>query len=266
MARPFIEFIQAQNLTWDARHGVEIKHLSQDDETGASSSIVRYPPGWQTPGRTLASDQEFFVLDGEIRHGNVIYTQDCYAFWPRGFQRQAMVTPTGAVVLMFHAAPDPNAPYDPDRLTEYVNIREGDWNADLVAMGLDAMATFSRIRRLRSDPDTGEITYVTAVLPFFQESQPERHPVIQEIFVLAGEVAGPHGIMRAGAYVWRPANITHGPYGSTTGAVFLFRSHGGPQATEHDPPVPFRFDPPHNTVVPPCLRVLAEPVPPFTRY
>lgn len=48
---------------------------------------------------------------------------------------------------------------------------------------------------------TGEITYVTAVMPYFQESQPERHPIIQKIFVLAGEVAGPQGMMRSGSYV-----------------------------------------------------------------
>ena len=38
-------------------------------------------------------------------------------------------------------------------------------------------------------PVTGEITYITATIPYWQESQPERHPVIQEFFCLAGEIA-----------------------------------------------------------------------------
>ena len=122
-------------------------------------------------------------------------------------------------MLTFFSAPV--TIFDPARLTDRIDLREGDWNADLAAMGLEVMASGARIRRLRSDPVSGEITYVTATMPYFQETQPERHPVIQEIFVLSGDVAGPQGIMRAGSYVWRPENITHGPYGSTTGAVFF---------------------------------------------
>jgi hypothetical protein len=73
--------------------------------------------------------------------------------------------------------------------------------------------------------------------------------------------------MRAGAYVWRPENKTHGPYGSTTGAVFFFRSHGGPQSTEHDPPAPFDFDPLHRPVLPDTLHEPgADPFPAPARY
>ncbi len=267
MTRPHIEFIAAQVLPWQPafRPGATMKLLSQDPETGALSAIVRYPPGWSAAPGTLDTDEEFLVLDGELDHGNTCYGPDCYAFWPGGYGRQAITAPGGATVLTFLSAPVSG--FDPARLTERIDLRDGQWQADLAAMGLELMAAHARIRRLRSDPATGEITYVTAVMPYFQESQPERHPVIQEIFVLAGEVAGPQGIMRAGSYVWRPENKTHGPYGSTTGAVFFFRSHGGPQSTEHDPPAPFDFDPPHNPVLPATLaQPGAEPMPAPIRY
>lgn len=268
MARPHIEFVQAQHLSWqDARlrPGVAMKLLSEDTATGAMSAVFRYPPGWSAPVGALDRDEEFFVLDGALEHDGKRLGPDTYAFWPGGFPRGRVTAPDGAAVLTFLSAPS-NAPFDPARLTESLDIRHGDWHADLAAMGLEVMASFARLRRLRSDPRTGEITYVTATMPYWRESQPERHPVIQEFFVLAGEAAGPQGIMRAGAYVWRPANVTHGPYGSTTGAVFFFRSHGGPQSTEHDPPMDFRFDPPHRPVLPPVLRDVGGPVAPFARY
>lgn len=270
MPRPHIEFVQAQHLSWEpcvSRPGVTMKRLSHDPQTGALSALLRYPAGWRTAAATLAMDEEFFVLDGTLDHGGTEYGPDCYAFWPRFFPRQAISAPSGATVLTFFSAPAASpAPFDPARLTERIDVRQGEWKADLAAMGLEVMAAGARIRRLRSDPDTGEITYITATMPYWQETQPERHPVIQEFFCLAGEIAGPQGIMRAGAYVWRPANVTHGPYGSVTGAVFLFRSHGGPQATEHDPPVPFRFDPPHRPVLPDALLSAGAPAPAITRY
>lgn len=268
MTRPHIEFVQAQRLPWAAfpeRPGAEFKQLSTDPGTGALSAVVRYPAGWRAPPGTLARDEEFLVLDGVLDHGGTEYGPDCYGFWPAGFPRQAIGTPGGATVLTFLSAARPG--YDLARLTERIDLRHGDWTADLAAMGLEVMASTARIRRLRSDPETGEITYVTATIPYWQETQPERHPVIQEIFMLAGEVAGPQGTMRAGGYVWRPENKTHGPYGSTTGAVFFFRSHGGPQSTEHDPATPFHFDPPHAPVLPPELMAAgAAPLPGLPRY
>ena len=268
MARPHIEFIQAQRLPWtpfELRPGVMLKRLSHDPETGALSAILRYPAGWTAVPGTQDRDEEFLVLDGALDHGSTRYGPDCYGFWPGGFPRRAVGSPGGATVLTFLSAPV--AGYDPARLTERIDLRQGDWTADLAAMGLEVMASTARIRRLRSDPVTGEITYVTATIPYWSETQPERHPVIQEIFMLGGEVAGPQGIMRAGSYVWRPENKTHGPYGSTTGAVFFFRSHGGPQTTEHDPPAPFRFDPAYAPVLPPeLLEFGAEPLPGPDRY
>ena len=281
MARPHIEFIQAQRLPWVAdglglqRAGVRTKILSRDARTGAVSAIVQYPPGWRRPTETLAIDEEFFVLDGALTHaksgGEIMqYGPDCYAFWPQGMARGEMSAPKGATVLTFLSGPliqQAMAMFDTSRMVERIDIREGEWIADLAAMGLTVMASTSKIRRLRSDPISGEITYVTAVIPYMRETQSERHPVIQEIFVLAGGVAGNTGTMQAGAYTWRPENITHGPYGSTTGAVFLFRSHGGPQTTEHDAPVPYSFDVPHRPVLPPELEALGrEPYKGFERY
>lgn len=275
MARPHIEFVQAQRLPWveDAlgagRAGVAAKILSRDAATGAVSAILRYPAGYRRPAETLGVDEEIFVLDGRIETEFGVLGADCYGYWPRGLARQPMAAPDGAVALSFFSgplAPGDATAFDASRCVGRVDIREGEWKADLAAMGLQVMASHAWIRRLRSDPTTGEITYVTAVMPYFRETQAERHPVVQEIFVLAGEVAGNTGVMRAGAYTWRPENVIHGPYGSTTGAVFFFRSHGGPQTTVHEPPQRYSFEVAHRPVLPPELAPLGTPFPAPPRY
>jgi hypothetical protein len=267
MARPHIEFIQSQVLPWaedglTGRPGVAVKILSKDQDAGELSAILRYPSGYRQSSEVLAADEEFFVLDGYLEHRGRVHGPDSYGFWPRGFPREAVAAPTGAIVLTFLSGPllpaAQGSTFKFERLVEQIDIREGDWTADIDAMGLSVMASRARIRQLRSDPDSGEMTYITATMPYWRECQPERHPVIQEIFVLAGEVAGNTGLMQAGAYTWRPAHVLHGPYGSTTGAVFFFRSRGGPLTTEHESPVTFSFDPPHRPILPPELQLLGR--------
>ena len=70
-----------------------------------------------------------------------------------------------------------------------------------------------RMRVLRDDPTTGENSYITATIPFRHGVRAERHPVVQEFFVLAGELNGNTGTMQAGAYCFRPEMVAHGPYG-----------------------------------------------------
>ena len=67
--RPHIEFIQAQLIPWrrigqgSARPDAEYKFLSRDEDTGACSALIRYPPGWQREGdNRIVADEEFYVL------------------------------------------------------------------------------------------------------------------------------------------------------------------------------------------------------------
>ena len=125
MARPHIEFVQAQHLSWEpfaSRPGVAMKPLSQDPQTGALSAILRYPAGWRAAAGTLATDEEFFVLDGALDHGGTDYGADCYALWPRSFPRQALSAPSGTTVLTCLSAPaELPVPLDPARLTERID-------------------------------------------------------------------------------------------------------------------------------------------------
>ena len=42
----------------------------------------------------------------------------------------------------------------------------------------------------------------------------------------------PSGVLREGAYFWRPPNISHGPVVTKKGAMGIFRSKGGPLITK----------------------------------
>jgi len=283
MPRPHIEFIQAQALSWadglpagGARADVGCKTLSIDDATGAATCVVRYPAGWKRPeGEYLSTDEEFYVLEGALSINGITYERDSYAHLPAGYLRKDAASADGAVLLTFFdgpvdsvAASAPGSMFRADRLVEKVAVPTADWgNADLDAMGLRDISTSSRLLSLFTDPDTGEITYLTGVVPFKSESSPERHPVGQEFYILGGSLAGVGGFMQGGAYCWRPPMVTHGPYGSPTGALIILRSVGGPLTTELDPPVSHNYDPDHRPVLPPELATAgSKPFPPPARY
>ena len=108
MARPWIEYVQSQNLPWRAgdlwgvRPGVESKVLSLDPDDGASSLLVRYPANWRLDQEgALSADEEFLVLHGALSIGSQIYREKSYAHLPEGYARGSMVSEAGAVVLSF---------------------------------------------------------------------------------------------------------------------------------------------------------------------
>jgi hypothetical protein len=281
MGRPHIEFIQAQSLPWQvgvrsgpARTDVDSKILSHDRGSGAVTCVVRYPPGWaRAAPEHLTTDEEFYVLDGELTINGTGYGPDTYAHLPAGFVREHAMAKRGAVVLTFFdalpVAGTSGAPGFPgDRLVTCVAAAAGDWgNADTDAMGLTEISANARLLSLFADPASGEITYLTGTIPFSPVGPPERHPVVQEFYILGGTLAGNCGVMHAGAYCWRPPMVKHGPYGSPTGALILLRSIGGPLTTDLDTPVTHTYQAAHNPILPPELMAIGStPQPAAPRY
>jgi hypothetical protein len=272
--RDHIEFVQSQRLPWQDGAGLglpgrEIKLLSHDRDSGAFSCINRHAPGWQGQAGALAADEEFYVLDGALHAGSVDYRADSYAFLPAGYARAAAIAPDGATLLSFFSArpdPGPALPHAEPRLVPKIDLTDGIWDGAFDRFGLASMNNRARMRVLRDDPASGENTYITATIPFRHGERAERHPVVQEFFLLAGELAGNTGIMQAGAYCFRPEMVVHGPYGSRTGALILFRSLGGAQATFWEDAPGFSFTPPHQPVLPANLALLGEPMPRPPRY
>ena len=282
MSRPHIEFIQSQNLDWVERSEfleidrIKYKILSTDNSSGAITCILNFPKGWkEESNRFFDTDFEFYVLEGAISISEVTYYSDDYAHLPQAYPQFNSYTKTGAVLLAFFDKKvkntfikKPEPIFAKDRLVKKISCKNAEWNnVDLESMGLTEISTGSRLLSLFKDPITSEITYLTGIMPFQAESSPEYHPVAQEFYVLGGSLAGNCGIMHSGAYCWRPPLITHGPYGSPSGALVLLRSIGGPLTTTIEPKVKHTYTPDHNPILPDYLKDKGKKqVPKIARY
>ena len=276
MSRPQIEFIQSQCLPWSAatlagiRPGAEARTLSLDEATGACSLLVHYPSGWRREGvEHFGVDEEFLVVDGSLTVRGHSYGEKGYAHLPAGAPRDGMAAgPAGAVVLTFFSgapmaiAGAPPAEPEPARLVEGIDAYQVPYTGNFHP----EFPPGAGRKMLHDDPVTGDQSWILGTLGMRWAERAERHPVVEEMYLLAGEVHGNCGVMRPGAYFWRPPDIAHGPYGSKTGNIYFFRTRGGPLSTEYeDAGRPFRWDPAYAPVLPDELAALAGEAPPATR-
>lgn len=280
MTRPHTVFVQAQELPWSTgtygqgRADVEVKTLSFDEDSGASSMILHYPAGWSraTPHH-LDVHEEFLVLDGSIEINGHSYGPYCYANLPAGYVRSAAASAEGAVVLtMFSGEPhsiDGSSATEMDAklLVEFV---------DCAGKGLEGWTEnpYTRylmgtgVQPLRENPYTGEISILYASLPFRYMEKQWSHPTVQEMYLLAGEyVINDIGILRPGAYCWWRENLFHGPYGSQTGFMFFIRTDGGKLANIiKDEIIPVDYRAPHNPSLPEELHPYNAELPRVKNY
>ncbi len=241
MARPHIDFFHAQQLPWEtdayaSLPGLQSKTLSTDDETGACTVILRYPPGWRIDGLWhLPDDVEFYVLDGKFELNNQLYTLDSYGFLPAGWVFESASTETGTdIITFFEGVPDfikgrpDEGQYDLSQAIPYIDTCALNWTKE----GLDPDYEWFTMRNkiLRIDPKTQACTLLVEQgarhLPKDNIGSIEAHPTIKEIFILSGEVRCPYGVLSAGMYLYRPPEIRYGPYFSRFSNVMLLRLSG----------------------------------------
>lgn len=268
MSRPWIEFIQSQNLPWQSgdlggtRPGVQYKELSADRDDGACSLLVRYPAGWQAGAGALAVDSEFLVLEGCLAIGGRDYHQLDYAHLPSGIDAGVRSSSTGAVVLeFFSGAPRPGrtASFDERRLVLHRNTFDVPYTGNFHP----EFPPGAGRKMLYMDPDTRDTTWILGTLPMRWAERAEVHPTVEEMYLISGEVHGNRGVMRPGAYFWRPPSKPHGPYGTRTGNLYLFRTKGGVLSTDYvEPERKFRWWPAHDPVLPPELEAYRGEGPP----
>ncbi|MHA7816979.1 MAG: DUF4437 domain-containing protein [Pseudohaliea sp.] len=235
MAREHIEYIQSQELIWRSCEwpypgmAADVKVLSQDDETGACSVLLRLPAGWQSPLRALSVDEELLVLDGAITLGDYDLAQDCYAWLPGGSHRETMASAEGAVILAFYSGMPLAGERSPHGRPRVLDAFAMPWSSE----GMDPVYGDAGMRWkiLRHDPETEDLSMLVMapphLVPPHWSGPQEQHDCFEEAFVLSGDFLSPIGIMRAGAYFWRPPHILHGPYGTRGGNLSFIRTLGG---------------------------------------
>lgn len=262
-------FIQNQALPWrdgvlgGERGPLAARLLSRDENSGALTAMVRYPAGWtlKTP-HALAAEEEFFVIDGELSVNDHRFGRMSYGRIPARASRAVMQAAADTTALVMvngdqatAAAQGIDIPAPIAPLAEGLETwTENPYTRYLLGTG---------VRPLKEDPDTGEVTFLYSALPFRYMAKRWTHPVVQEMFVLAGEYAiNDVGLMCPGAYAWWRENEWHGPYGSTTGFMMLIRSQGGPLAnTLGKETIAVNYRPSYRPTLPADLQPYAKAAP-----
>ena len=265
MTRPHIEFIFAQALDWQeqgflpGREDLMCKLLSEDAMLGEATLLLRFPAGWA--GDIEARRQEeLYVLEGGLAIRGQSLGRDGY-FRVAAGSRLAWRSEQGGVALLFlNAGP----PTDAEELVA-IDTTSMDWDRGGIPTELDFMGLARKA--LFQDRDTGlDRTWLLSVSPQIAPRggslATETHSCVEEMYMMSGDIIGPHGRMTPGAYFWRPRDILHGPFGSREGGLALFRWRHGDQETRfHAQAIPFRFDAPYRPNLPEDLQHLAGAVP-----
>lgn len=269
MAREHVEFIQSQVVDWQPwpyQKGVEYKQLSVDLDTKATTGIFKYPAGWiENEAYWLASEEEFFVLRGEFEINKVRYTEGCYGYLPANYLRKSIKANKDTIVIrLIDQSPEPilyiygePLPVCEKEAIEGINTFDMHWDKGVLDEKLLHLDFGRKI--LRIDPQTKAKTFLYMVSPqtYPENNQGprEHHPTVEECFCLTGTLAGDRGVMRTGAYFWRPPGIAHGPYGSITGCVLLIRFVGGEHVNHWSEEMyPFDFDAKYEPILPAHLK------------
>jgi len=221
--------------------GGEIRLLSRDASDGACSCIWEVPPGWNHHGGfRLAGDEQLFVLDGDFKKGDNVYTAGCYGYRKPGYVHEPMSSESGARLVAFwnSALTDIGSQND---LT--CPIGNGslftDTNEDeRVPTPIDGPPDGIVVNMLNQVEETGGMTMLISIPPGWQEPRAEHHDCYEESYKVSGDIwmieNGIEQTVVGGDYFYRLPKIKHGPMKTEQGTTSLIRfsatlvNHYGP--------------------------------------
>ncbi len=228
--------------------GMMAKNMSRDETRGGVALLNYLPIRWHHDERGYHnSDEEIFLLEGDLTIGDQQLTKYSYTFIPEGVVHGPVSTRQGAVfVRWFNKTPDfIVSQSDKTGARAYAGVR--DWNyyktpwdsINFPAYRKGPPIPGIKLKLLRNDPDTGEMTWISFSSGGRRNgSLWEVHPTFEEYFLLelsdervVGECLpeGPVGLdYKARGYWWRPAGVGHlGPLSTSSGySLSLVRTGG----------------------------------------
>ena len=227
MARPHIEFIQSESVPYadvtdGPLAGASRRLLSEDDETAASTSIIRFPAGSSFRLGGFDRPIEMFGLGGAVHIDGRQLGPGSYVYLaPTRSERRIEAEQDAHALVMIEP---PTASFS-DESPEIIDATKGRWQTP----GLEAdIPPGILIKLLRVDPANSDWTWVASTVPGWEEQRAEIHPTVEECLMLRGDcLLGTRGEMTAGSYFWRPPMVHHGPMFTRDGGVFFFRTKGG---------------------------------------
>ena len=237
MARPHVEIIQAADVAptplpaagWPA--GATVAVLSRDEASGAFSGLLRLPPGWRREAcHHPATAVDVYVVSGTLRIGEQLCAADWFGYWPAGTSQPAWVVSDDGAELFLgaRAAASDVVPGPGPHGDEGVALLDTERLAwELAPEGppeelISDLPVGIVTKTLRWVEETGELLALCANVPRWAYPRLEFHECCEEAYLLRGDIwLGSSGTMRPGSYFWRPPYITHGPFWSQDGCLFL---------------------------------------------
>ncbi len=252
----FVGWVDPAKLYWrpfiiSGLQPAQFKLLSFSESTQARSQITELPAGWRHPSGFHSTNEEIFVLSGDLTVGDDRMTKYSYAYYPAGYVHGEVYSEYGATLLHWWDG-DPDFVVSqvskPDtRLDEVVtawNYYDQPWtNEKDFPRYTEVMPppdTF-QLKLMRKDKATGAMTWINNISgdgniggTIGGSEVWEVHPSWEEAMLLEGELTYGEclpqgevvGTYNPGGYFFRPANIRHGGKStySDTYSLFIFRT------------------------------------------
>ena len=191
--------------------GIRAKSLAGDPTTRRSSNRIILPADWQfTTGASPGMSVEIFVLEGEIRLGDLALQAGGYAYIPSGSTGMSMSTRDGAVLLYFIDEMNSSSVIQTP-LIQSSNLLE--WrpvSTEMSDIGLS-------VKELRADPGSGARTWLLKVDPIAMQSW-RQSAVTKEGYLVSGSYRSSECWQGEpvtedylpGGYFYRPSGAVHG--------------------------------------------------------
>jgi hypothetical protein len=199
------------------------------------SAVLELPAGWhRAVGAGPAGTTQLYVLEGRLSVDARVLAGGGFAVLRGGATWPAIDAEAATRVVAIFDAPA---------------SADGGEEAALIVEDVMTLAPFTPViagrllegferRVLWEDAATGADTRLLRVPAGFRGGGPNWHPVNEEIFCIAGDIAPDEKRpMRAGSFLWNPARSVHGFAEHTQGGCVLLEWHDGKWALYPEPEV-----------------------------
>ena len=88
-----------ETLRWPGQWSKMLFHPRADRPTEPNAGLVRYEPGSHHPFHKHDFAQVWYILEGEFRIGDSVYTPGTMLFYPDPHFEEALATETGGLML-----------------------------------------------------------------------------------------------------------------------------------------------------------------------
>jgi hypothetical protein len=208
--------------------GLLMRPLRRFDDGTLRSGLLDIPSGWSS-SRPLAvrATLQLAVLSGGLCLGATELTSGAFVVVPTGAALPPLRAVTDVEILLIS---DPDQSINASTDVSGAIVTRDMHAIEPIVPVVDGkrLEGFER-RVLWVDPTTGADTRLLKVPAGFRGFGPSYHPVHEEIFCLSGDIAPDDTRpMRAGSFLWNPANSVHGFKEQSLGGCTILEWHDGP--------------------------------------